>query len=298
MNKFGFQPLFSFSSEHVHYVEIIVRGGLGNQLFCLHHAYKQILLGNRVSFNLLAYRGKKKEIRQYSLSQIIDLQCRGILISNHKLVSQIYVVSRIINKLQGRFLASSNDRISGDIISVIPLSFNRSIHIGYFQKITSSTVDLAALEMLKSDVCRRLDTNKKLRTLAVHIRLGDYLSTSHSLHGIISMDSIQKEIFRICATTEIDSIIIFTDSPDLVDPSFFYVKGIQVSIDSSQTVYDLMLNMLSCTHLIAANSTFSLWAGLLGNYEEFVIPDKWCKDCTSELLGLEWLKRYEADLSV
>ena len=45
--------------------------------------------------------------------------------------------------------------------------------------------------------------------------------------------------------------------------------------------------------LIASNSTFSLWAGLLGEINNFSIPYYWMKDVKSTIIGLENISRYE-----
>ena len=51
--------------------------------------------------------------------------------------------------------------------------------------------------------------------------------------------------------------------------------------------------MSSHKGLIASNSSFSLWAGLLGNIKIFTLPDFWMRDVKSSIIGLDNIPRYK-----
>ena len=54
--------------------------------------------------------------------------------------------------------------------------------------------------------------------------------------------------------------------------------------------------MASHKGLIASNSTFSLWAGILGEIKNFSIPYYWMKNVKSSIIGLEDIPRYKCEI--
>ena len=48
--------------------------------------------------------------------------------------------------------------------------------------------------------------------------------------------------------------------------------------------------------LIASNSSFSLWAGILGEINNFYIPYYWMKNVKSSIIGLEDIPRYKCEI--
>ena len=61
--------------------------------------------------------------------------------------------------------------------------------------------------------------------------------------------------------------------------------------EGGQTI-EVFKRMANHKGLIASNSSFSLWAGLLGDIENFSIPSYWMKNISSSILGLKNIKRY------
>ena len=273
--------------------EIIVRGGLGNQLFCIFYAYKQILLGKTPLFNLSEYRKDMPLSRQFNASGVIEQSTCRIEINNafHRWIT--YATAKTISRLVSSIRPYEADRLPGDREIVIKLLPSRSLHIGYFQHIENNPVDKKALKILKSHAIAHLKIERQKGVLGIHLRRGDYLLKKHLMHGIISVGSVIAQAGIMIRGGGISKIRVFTDSPELINMKLFASLGVPIEIDSSPTPMQLLKEMASCSSFIAANSTLSLWAGLISDFENFVIPSYWCKGVSSSVLGLDWINRYE-----
>jgi hypothetical protein len=118
-------------------------------------------------------------------------------------------------------------------------------------------------------------------TLAIHIRLGDYKSLSESF-GLLSARYYEAAGRQAINNTsvKIQNVFIFTDDPDGVND---YVKlldlGLPIKIlgrGYGLSDVESLLLMSEAQSLVISNSTFSWWAGMLGNKEKTVIaPRKW-----------------------
>lgn len=274
--------------------EIIVRGGLGNQLFCVFYAYKQTLLGKTPLFNLCEYNEDLPLSRQFNVGEIIGQSTCHIEINKefHRLAT--YVTAKSISRLVSAVRPNEADRLPGDRELIIKLLPSRSVHIGYFQHIENNPVDKKALAILKSNAMRHLEIERQRGVLGIHLRRGDYLLKKHLMHGIISVSSVITQAIKMVGNGGITRIRIFTDSPELINMQLFASLGVAIEIDSSPTPMQLLKEMASCSSFIAANSSLSLWAGLISDFDNFVIPSFWCKGVSSSVLGLDWIKRYRS----
>ena len=119
-------------------------------------------------------------------------------------------------------------------------------------------------------------------SVAVHIRLGDYVN-----------DSKLKEVFYLCDEAYYQKAISLA-CRDLQDPVFFvftndiksasamqYPEKIRVVFipEGSTAMEDLQL-MAQCRHFIIANSTYSWWGQFLGQDPEKKVyaPNRWFRD--------------------
>ena len=169
------------------------------------------------------------------------------------------------------------------------------IHTGYFQKITNSELDKKSLDLLKKDLNPFLGCNKS-EFLAIHIRRGDYLKKKHSMHGLVSESSIFEESKRQISKYDFEGVTIFSDSPELIDIDIFKSLHQNIVIDKGGDTIDVFRRMTNHKGLVASNSSFSVWAGLLGNINYFSIPFFWMPDVESSILGLENIRRYNCDI--
>ena len=147
--------------------EVIVKGGLGKQFFCLFHAYKLSLkYEEKVSLNLANYSFGYKNKRIFNLDLIYPPLLNEFEISRTFFSKVLYILTRIIEKF---FVKSNKKFLPGDNPFCINYWRNRYIHSGYFQKINEFELDKESLSLIKKRF-NPFIVNKKCNYLAIHIR--------------------------------------------------------------------------------------------------------------------------------
>ena len=273
--------------------EVIIKGGLGNQLFCLFYAYKISLeLNIKVSLNLSNYLFSKRKDRCFILESIYPSLFDDFIKSDNSLSKFLLIYSKIYEKI---FVSQIPDRLPGDNPFFINYWPKRFIHSGYYQKINYSDLEKRSLDLMKNRIDPILMKNKS-NFLAIHLRRGDYLSKNHSIHGIILEKYLFDEARRIINKNDFEGITIFTDSPNLIDYREFDNLHQNIVIDKGGDTKGVFTRMLNHKGLIASNSSFSLWAGLLGDIKIFSIPYYWMKNIKSDLIGLDKINRFNCKI--
>ena len=111
------------------------------------------------------------------------------------------------------------------------------------------------------------------KSLAIHIRRGDY-SNPNSYHKILKADYYQRAISYVPNLGL--KTYIFTDDLEwarrMVDIDATYITSYNLNSPAENLVL-----MSKADYLIGANSTFSLWAGLLSNphNRNRIFPRNW-----------------------
>jgi len=126
-------------------------------------------------------------------------------------------------------------------------------------------------------------TLSNTNTVALHIRLGDYLNPT--LSGIMApfnADYYKKAMEQIQKNISNSKFYIFSDQIQLAKDLLNLNVADAIFVDESITKNseeDFYL-MQSCQHQIIANSTFSWWAAYLNenNHKIVIAPTKWYKD--------------------
>jgi hypothetical protein len=112
----------------------------------------------------------------------------------------------------------------------------------------------------------------KNNSLAMHIRLGDYLTLSH-IFPIATERYYQKALEAV--NYEISQeISVFTDSPGVLRsnyPSLFDLGNLRV-IDTKISALETLSLMSKFPIVIGSNSTFSSWAGWFSGTKKMVTP--------------------------
>jgi hypothetical protein len=271
--------------------EVIIKGGLGNQLFCLLFAYKILLRNKKVHLNLNNYSFFKRQDREFVLDKLFP-EIFDIFGNSNSYLSYVRC---LYAKIFERFL--KDNKIGGlSIAKAFSINYwpNCFIHTGYFQKISNSDLDIKSLELLMSNLKPYLGGSKS-QFLAAHIRRGDYLLEKHSIHGLIDEKYIIRELQFQLSKQSFKGLTIFTDSPELININKYRDLHSNVVLDKGGNSVDVFKRMLNHKGLVASNSSFSLWAGLLGNIKYFSIPFFWMPGVESNTLGLENIRRYNCD---
>jgi hypothetical protein len=272
--------------------EVIIRGGLGNQLFGLMEAYRCLRIYGTpsVRLNVAEYNDGCRDDRPFVLDQIWTGK-QGLAVQENTLLSVFrYRLLRLFSKFIN--FKSRADRLPGDIeLKLWFLPTYRS-RIGYFQNI-SAEVDNTPLIELKSDISTHF-LSKPVNRLALHIRRGDYLKSVHSGHGLVPLGAILAEAKFALNNNDFDGITVFTDSPELFNISDFEELECDVAFDEgSDNPVHVLSRMASHQGLVASNSSFSLWAGLLCvEKKHFSLPTEWMRGIDSRVLGLNEVRRY------
>ena len=136
----------------------------------------------------------------------------------------------------------------------------------------------------------------KKSVVAIHVRRGDYLNYKDSF-GLLTNEYYLASLKLLSEEKEFSDVMIFSDSPELVvDLSKKIDIQTQVISPSELSTSETMVLMSRCAGLITSNSTFSFWAGMLGNDLKVVIPDPWFKSNDAWLGSADfkhpsWLKQ-------
>lgn len=273
--------------------EVIIKGGLGNQLFCLFYAYKLSLeLNRKVSLNLSNYFFSKRKDRAFILESIYPTLFNDFIKSDNSLSQFLFIYSKIYEKI---FVSPIPDRLPGDYPFILNYWPRRFIHSGYYQKINYSELENRSLNLMRNKIDTILK-KKKSNFLAIHFRRGDYFSNNHSIHGIIMEKYLFAEAKKILDKNDFDGITIFSDSPNLIDYRKFKFLHKNILIDRGGDQVEVFKRMLNHKGLITSNSSFSLWAGLLGDIKIFSIPYFWMKNTKSDIIGLNKINRFNCKI--
>lgn len=274
--------------------ELIVMGGLGNQLFIVFQACRLLYAGtNTIIFNTCEYIYSGRVDRPLVINQLVP----GLLIHSEfkcSFTSKIsYFIAKSLVKIRHAFpFLDDKSRLPGDGILRFAIRPFYYVYCAYFQHIDDeSNLDIKALELMRT-IFKKNPNEYQPNQLAIHIRRGDYLQKKHSSHGVVSMGSIVAEAVNAIKINNYLGVTIFTDSPELVGPEQFSSLGIAYVFDEGGDPVDVFFRMASHGGIVASNSSFSLWAGLIGSPKYFSIPCEWMPAISSKKLGLLNLRRY------
>jgi hypothetical protein len=259
--------------------ELILLGGLGNQLFILFKAYRLSII-NPTDKIILNYSPISLTVRKDRPLQVDRFIVRdNIILVDGDCAKIRYKLILVIFKLFNKIFLFNSFKIN---------LFTYSISYSYYQKFIEDKISERILDILKP-----LFQSDRVNTLAIHIRRGDYLHKNHQFHGLVQVQPILNEVDYYLSKHIFDSLTIFTDSPEQIDMKQFSHFGIPVLLDSGGDSIEVFRRMCNSTGIIGANSTFSLWAIILGNPEISSIPYQWNKRQTSYHLGLKNIRRYK-----
>ncbi len=120
--------------------------------------------------------------------------------------------------------------------------------------------------------------------IAVHIRRGDYLK-AQQFHINLWETDYYKKAFQMFPDEEFLIFCKDNQNPELDAADHEWcIENLIPHLGENFEMYehgreeDDLNAMAGCKGLIMANSTFSWWAGYLGNQEKIVCPKKWFTD--------------------
>lgn len=275
-------------------IVIRISGGLGNQLFQYALFRKMSESGKTVKADRRYYT-ESLEMRQYYLDRLgIELDHAG------KADLKRYAYDFNYLNLARRKLGLMKCYYDNPTYVFKPdiLKISDGYLDGYWQcpeyfddirNIIVGEVTFPNLPDKQNEIRKKmLDEN----SVAVHVRLGDYVTLSER-YGNICTKEYYTRAFEYIRSRVPDAVFYgFSDEPelaqDMLDEDIIWLK----SNSDENAANDLCL-MASCKHNIIANSSFSWWGAYLGRYSEKIVvaPSKWVNsDTACEIWCKDWVR--------
>lgn len=296
-------------------VTVILKGGLGNQLF--QYAMGRALslrLGVPLSLDLSWFKeiqttdGQTTTIRQYALVPY------GLNVSTHDAV-----------RYNGR-LASLLLRLSKKVKNCIPACLvtdgvYQERSFGFDSKIYSMEPPISLdgywqshlyfdgiAEVLRQDLGQPQGLSEKTQafvkqinstdSIAVHIRRGDYLSNqkASATHGVCSVEYYKKGLEAVSIGLSHPHCFVFSDEPEWARNNLhFAMPTTVVDINGPEAAHEDLWLMSACDRFVIANSSLSWWAAWLSHSVKKVVvaPRQWFANGaidTRDLIPSDWVR--------
>jgi hypothetical protein len=272
-------------------VFVRVKGGIGNQLF--QFAYALLLAGGcaaNVRCVLDHFRRDSKH-GGFALGQLLGPEVRT--------VDAVAPGSRIV-------YVNADQPADEDLSGLAETRFDLLLD-GYFQNVRNV---LPVLDIVKQLFRAQFDADRFVGRLiahvadlphetlvAIHLRRGDYLEPkTRQVHGVPTVQSIVNCLNQMHPRPS--AAFLFSDSGISIDLPCHKIDFTGRDGSLSQDVDQFRL-MSCCNAIIASNSTFSYWAGLLSHRaEQVLIPDPWMRSGTVRTAALltDGIRSYPTEL--
>lgn len=278
---------------------IIVRvsGGLGNQLFQLafwnklkdEFPNKELKLD--ISFyedqNSLLYwfyrKSRKIPTRKFMfneqlVNEVLEKSELFQIVFKNKFKVRIFIFLNYLIPLKTIFKLT-NINIINEINYDVPLE-NEQVRIydGYWQKIEFIQNQEYFIKEVLKEKYKKEFVEYKTDSIVLHIRRGDQATAlSSNIYSILDVEYYERAINYIKSNGEsFDEVTICSDDILWCIVNIKKLSGVnKINYSSSSSMIEDFLLMYNAKYLISSNSTFSWWAGYVGNSIKFLIPKKW-----------------------
>ena len=267
-----------------------LKGGLGNQLFILAAG---ILLARKNALSKVILDTsflKRDSLRDFALDQYeIPKNIRVARTSSHG----------IAHHSKMNFLFHREAPIVEEILDM-DMELHRAACIeGYFQNYNYvDAVKDSMLRILRSSNSETLSDVLPEIYVAAHLRRGDYLNPQTlATHGLVSAEYISKGYSYLKAKLGEVPLVIFTDSPELVQSELSVIENDTFIFGPDKVSAQQVIEYMSKARgLIISNSSLSWWGAWVATRQAedspayVVRPLNWFadKDTPDGLLPPEW----------
>jgi len=237
------------------YVSVQLTGGLGNQLFGLAAVISLAKRRNLLpAVSLYEFSDNARPFELTSICSRMEIP----FIEDHKLVY----------KEQSIFEYDDNvETIKGE-----------TRLIGYFQNYRYFHNDRALINETFLSISERKSLEVISPTIAVHVRRGDYLIPIHfKHHGVCDFAYYADSVSILRSIWGNLPVKIFSDDANTAFELSSIIPNSTPFNDDGLSPWEILLEMSKMKCLVASNSSFSWWAGYLGqnSYGEMIIPEPW-----------------------
>lgn len=276
--------------KNKNYVEVLLRGGLGNQMFQFFSGLNLAINYNaelRINVSLLEQNNHLnstiEDLNIYQNNLNIDfrvIKYRSNLLPNF--ITNFYW-TRIAHHLKKvNYFESSEIGWDPKLTQIKPpiLLNSYSQSYKYLFECTQNAGYIAVQpKIIKTEVVSVKDLIEKNNTFVLHIRRGDYLSSNNiNSIGALDVKYFSNALKRVKYDPLKDNLVVFTDSPNLILPDFISNNVKIFGPDSELSAAEVLYLMSICKNLIVSNSTLSLVAALLNNdLLNIIVPKDWFK---------------------
>jgi hypothetical protein len=299
-------------------MKVILTGGLGNQLFQVNAALE--LYSGEIE--LISHIGKPR-VDSKGNPEIVGLRLPERVKLAPPKIRHVNFASKVFGlNLRAHFAPRKIERhllglirLFGNVyfsiifreLTVIRASTNvgfselgkvKNYHllVGYFQShrfLTAKTRDEINELSPISPTSTYLELKESIlgfNSLIIHVRLGDYFNEPGI--GILDRNYYESALAKI-DLTQIDKVLVFTDSPEKVIDYLPFIENLPVEIITNElsSVETISLMALGNQYIIS-NSTFSWWAAAMCTNENNLViaPSPWFEKMSSpkDLISPIW----------
>lgn len=262
-------------------------GGLGNQLFQVsfyHWLSEKLQLD--FSIDISAYKDYRLH-NGLEVFDVFDFSFEPTLVSERKpeLLNKLLKIQSYIFHHPGYRVLCNKRFFEKDVPYILSQHNLRNFYVeGYFQNCAYPDRDSLSFKTKElNDKEENLFVRKKCeegsrvfdRTLAVHIRGGDYLTRENKaiFGGICGRSYYHAALSRFDLSKTL--VCVFSDDPVYVSSLLPDIKYTLVNWNHGFDSWRDMLLMSLCDGLIISNSTFAWWGAFLSGSKSVVSPSIW-----------------------
>lgn len=271
---------------------VVIRGGLGNQMFQVANA---LVVGKKFNRTPI-YIDFSSSAR---VKRTWDLSCFGIEPTKLSFFENLkFFALMSLSRLLPHSLAFTYCGVlmEGDKKNSLFLEVPPKIISGYWQK--PKIFDQYGSEIRETFSFPHHDFLDEIKNefsglpvVAIHIRRGDYVSdpVAQKVHHVCDEDWYLKAWSRMRSIIGPCKALVFSDDPEWVKSNIHFEGNVTyISNALEREAWVDMKAMSLCDHFIISNSTFSWWAAYLGKNNEGVVlaPSNWFRGVSTKALEI------------
>lgn len=288
-------------------IELILQGGLGNQMFEYATAYalsRQNACDLALDMSFFDVFKDRKWCRPYELN-VFGLQ------NNVKMTSRHHLWVRIMSTV-GNFCLKRGKNVVGrcvfELDDIGPLKNYRALLLcGYFGSYRLFSAyreellhEFAFADLPNEENAALLLSIQNCESVAVHIRRGDYLEGKNKdVYYHLAPEWYRQAMEEISKRVKSPVYYFFSDDIAWAREQFADVRNaFFVDVNHGRDAYNDMRLMSTCKHNIIANSTFSWWGAWLNTnpnkivvapYQRFKMSDSVNERYRHRMIPQDWI---------